>query len=108
MRKGHRAAKSGASLPKETGAGSDGAVQASDGSFSTGAASLRRSGAERKELPSAEGNTPRATDVEKDSDHEMVDESKRLQSSLGREHAVHVRRGQSARPCAATTEEVRR
>ena len=30
MRKGHRAAKSGASLPTETGAGSDGAVQESD------------------------------------------------------------------------------
>ena len=59
MRKGHRAAKSGASLPKETGTGSDGAVQASDGSFGTGA-SLRRSGAERKEPPSAESREQHA------------------------------------------------
>ena len=57
MRKGHRAAKSGASLPTETGGGSNGAVQESDGTSGTGA-SLRRSGAAFAELVRVGGRPP--------------------------------------------------
>ena len=102
MRKGHRAAKSGASLREETGAGSDGAANALDGASGTGA-SLHCLGAARNEPPFAESSTLNTTDGAKDSDPVTVDESGHLQRSFGREHADGAASQRGPSPSGAPT-----